>query len=387
MTAAAFDIQGLTALRNAQRAQTPEGVRQTAQQFEALFLQTMMKSMRATVPQDSFWHSDAEKVYTSLLDQQLATEMATQNGGLGFAKEIEKQLARQMGVEMDSEKGESSEIESAESTNIAFPELNIFSQPTSPTETAPAANVESAAPQNNNYTALAASPLFEIADLLYSVETKASAAISPADFEKKLPLTVENQNVDVLKVLESPTAAELSAEIAAELAKKYNAVSASQDFQNSQSNVQNFIENVWDDAQKVSAETGLNAAHIVAHAALESGWGKHQPGGVDNPSYNLFGIKADSAWQGKRVLSRTTEFENGAFVPKLQAFRAYDSYAEAFLDYADLMQNNPRYAQALTAQTAQEFAADLQKAGYATDPQYADKLQRTIEKTQQFLAA
>jgi flagellar protein FlgJ len=80
----------------------------------------------------------------------------------------------------------------------------------------------------------------------------------------------------------------------------------------------------------------------------------------------------------------TTEYVNGVPQTKLEKFRAYDSYAESFRDYAKLLRGNPRYENVLAnaqEQDAAGFAQGLQKAGYATDPNYAAKLTRIIKQS------
>ena len=117
-------------------------------------------------------------------------------------------------------------------------------------------------------------------------------------------------------------------------------------------------------------------------AALESGWGKQEIRHADNqPSFNLFGIKAGQGWKGAVVETTTTEYINEAPNKMVEKFRAYTSYAESFQDYANLMLKNPRYAAVLRNQDAQTFAQGLQQAGYATDPHYADKLMRIINSS------
>ncbi|HET7776431.1 MAG TPA: flagellar assembly peptidoglycan hydrolase FlgJ, partial [Azospira sp.] len=123
---------------------------------------------------------------------------------------------------------------------------------------------------------------------------------------------------------------------------------------------------------------GVPAHFIVAHAALETGWGKSEIRRADgSPSYNLFGVKAGKGWQGATVDATTTEYVGGVAQTTKEKFRAYGSYAEAFRDYASLLQR-PRFAGALGQQDGMEFARSLQQAGYATDPMYADKLGRII---------
>ena len=136
-------------------------------------------------------------------------------------------------------------------------------------------------------------------------------------------------------------------------------------------------------AAGAEAETGIPATFMVAQAAHESGWGRHEIRNADGTSsFNLFGIKAGSSWQGKVAQVATTEVVDGQPRKVLAKFRAYASYDESFRDYAQLMKNNPRYAQVVAAgSSAQGFAQGLQRAGYATDPAYADKLTRVINTT------
>jgi len=118
---------------------------------------------------------------------------------------------------------------------------------------------------------------------------------------------------------------------------------------------------------------------MVAHAALETGWGRSEPRLADaSPSFNLFGIKAGRSWTGKTADAATTEFINGQPQKVTERFRAYGSYSEAFQDYAKLLTTSPRYGAAAGAQDASGFARGLQAGGYATDPQYASKLERII---------
>jgi flagellar protein FlgJ len=143
-----------------------------------------------------------------------------------------------------------------------------------------------------------------------------------------------------------------------------------------------FIGKHGDAARAAQAQTGIPAEFMVAQAAHESGWGKRE---IRNPdgstSFNLFGIKAGANWKGATTTVTTTEVVDGE-ARKVQAkFRAYGSYEESFRDYAQLMKDNPRYAQVMNSTTADGFAKGLQRAGYATDPAYADKLTRVINTT------
>jgi peptidoglycan hydrolase FlgJ len=136
-------------------------------------------------------------------------------------------------------------------------------------------------------------------------------------------------------------------------------------------------------AEEASRITGIPARFIVAQAALESGWGKREIAGADGSnSFNLFGIKATGGWKGKTVDVLTTEYINGVPQKRVEKFRAYDSYSDAFRDYANLLRNNPRYEGVLAnGRHVQGFAQGLQQAGYATDPNYAAKLARIINQS------
>lgn len=145
--------------------------------------------------------------------------------------------------------------------------------------------------------------------------------------------------------------------------------------------VQEFHNKVAASAAEASIATGIPAKFMIGQAALESGWGRREIKGADGEaSHNLFGIKATGGWKGKTVTATTTEYIDGVPHKRQERFRAYDSYDEAFKDYASLLKNNPRYENVIAnAQDASSFAHGLQKAGYATDPLYAVKLTKIIQ--------
>jgi flagellar protein FlgJ len=136
-------------------------------------------------------------------------------------------------------------------------------------------------------------------------------------------------------------------------------------------------------AEAASQATGVPAKFMLGQAALESGWGKREIRAADgSSSHNVFGMKATSAWKGKVVETPTTEYINGVPQTRMQKFRVYDSYADAFHDYAKMLSSNPRYGAVLAnSHDATSFAQGLQKAGYATDPHYAAKLANIINKS------
>ena len=139
-----------------------------------------------------------------------------------------------------------------------------------------------------------------------------------------------------------------------------------------------FIDRLRPQAEAAAQTTGLPADFILAHAALESGWGSREIRSADgHTSHNLFGIKAGSNWQGESATAATTEYRQGKAVRANQGFRSYDDYGQAFDDYARLL--GSRYAPAVNAgKDAHAFTQALAAGGYATDPAYSKKLQAVI---------
>jgi flagellar protein FlgJ len=273
----ALDAHGLDALRLQAKQHPDQALKGVAQQFEAVFLQTLLKSMRDATPQDGPMDSEQTRMYTSMLDQQMAQSLSAK--GIGLADVMLRQLTRNRAV---------------------------------------ATGVDPAAGRSG--LPAGAAPALP------------SPAVKPGDTQSAGP-------------------------------------HAGRDF----------LARMKEHAIEASKATGIPARFLLGHAALESGWGKHEIRAADgSQSFNLFGIKAGRSWKGPTVDVMTTEYVNGAPQKVLQKFRAYGSYAEAFNDYASLMQGNPRYASVLKQHDSAGFAQGLQRAGYATDPQYADKLTRVL---------
>lgn len=305
---AAFDVRSAQDLRTQFQKDPKEGLKAAAQQFETLFLQMVMKSMRDAVPQDGMLDSDSSRMYTGLLDQQLAQNMASSGKGIGFAKLIEQQLGRHLG-----------------------------------------GGAEAAAEQ-------------------------LSAPANAAAEAQALPLAASDsrhlQYRQVLSQMPTSAAYALKSEGAATTAATGADVPA---------NAGDFVNRVWPHAVEASRSTGIPPQFLVAHAALETGWGKSEIRRADGQaSHNLFGIKAGRSWRGESVEAKTTEYVNGQATQSVERFRAYDSYEASFKDYANLLRNNPRFGAVIGSQNGTDFAQRLQQAGYATDPMYADKLSRII---------
>jgi peptidoglycan hydrolase FlgJ len=252
------DFQGLAALKNDAKEQAPAALKEAARQFESLFTQMLLKSMREankSFGEDSLFGSDQGEMYQDMFDDQIAMQLS-KGKGLGLADMLVKQL--QQGVSQTSS-----------------------SAPAAPTNSQP--------------------------------------------------------------------------------------LSASKD---------DFISKLRPHAEQAARELGVDPNALLAQAALETGWGRSVPCNAQGEcSFNLFGIKAGSQWSGATVNVPTLEFEDGVAVRKVERFRAYDSPADSFRDYAALIRDSSRYASARGAgDNVEAFATALQQGGYATDPHYAQKI-------------
>ena len=289
-SALAADANALGKLKMQAGSQTPESIKETAKQFESLFMRELLKSMREATMKSGMLDNAGTDLGTDLLDQQFAVAMSGQPGGLSDL--IAQQLTRQMETSAGStEKGGT-------------------------TPSMPAATIS----------------------LGKSVSAMATPVIASD------------------KVSKSPT--------------------------ESQSN---FVRQHSKAASEIERSTGIPAGFMLGQAGHETGWGKREIKNADGTnSFNLFGIKAGGSWKGKVAEITTTEYVNGDAKKQVAKFRAYDSYADAFRDYARLMSDSPRYSKVmLSSNSAHDFASGLQRAGYATDPEYASKLSRAINTTLQ----
>jgi flagellar protein FlgJ len=141
-----------------------------------------------------------------------------------------------------------------------------------------------------------------------------------------------------------------------------------------------FVNRVMPTIRRAAGALGVNPLGMLAQAALESGWGQRMARTADgSPSFNLFGIKAGEEWTGARATADTVEFSNGVATPRRTAFRAYGSIEESVNDFANLLKNSPRYRQAVAAGAdAQAYIQSIGQSGYATDPEYVNKLNQIL---------
>jgi peptidoglycan hydrolase FlgJ len=275
----AADSRGIDALRASAARDPKAAIKEAAKQFEALFMQELMKSMRQATLSSGMLDNEGTKLGTDMLDTQFAQQMTGIPGGLSEV------IARQLSLQM----------------------------------------------------------------------SQAAAALTPAAGGTAAPATpsvapVRGAALDKLPVGERQL---------------------------------QFVREHTEAAREAEAQSGIPAAFMVGQAAHESGWGRREILNADgSTSHNLFGIKAGPGWKGATTDITTTEYINGEPRKVVAKFRAYGSYAESFNDYARMIKNSARYGDVATnADTPQEFSQGLQKAGYATDPAYADKLTRVINTT------
>lgn len=307
-----FDVGSLTALKRQVKNGDPTALKAAARQFESLFLQMVLKSMRDATPREGLFDSEQSRMYESLLDQQLVQVLGAKSGGTGLAAMIEKQLLRQN------------------------QEPQAFEGP---------------------------------------IPLSPSVPSIPLQRERMIPLSATGMQRMPAALGPPPVAAPLLPSIPLPAVVGDSAAAAAGPLKS----VREFAARLWPAATEAGRATGIPAHFMVAQAALETGWGKSEPRRADgSPSFNVFGIKAGRNWQGPVVEATTTEYVDGVAQKQTERFRAYGSYAEAFRDYSSLLSGNARYAGVLGTQDATSFARGLQRAGFATDPMYAAKLERII---------
>jgi peptidoglycan hydrolase FlgJ len=315
----ALDTQGFDALRAQAAANPQQGLKEAAKQFDAVFTQMMLKSMRDATPSDSPFESNDTKSFTSMLDQQLSQQMSSK--GIGVADMMLKQLMRNAGGQPGADGASGKTM----GTMNAMQALGGMAGGGSGDLEANAGNLAA---------------MNAMAKAYATAQANKSAA------------SLAGKGYTAADSLEPPARG------------------------NGSDKVNAFVDRLAAPAQAASAATGIPARFIIGQAALESGWGKREIKNASGAtSHNIFGIKATKDWTGKTVDSVTTEYVNGRPQKVVEKFRAYDSYEDALTDYASVIKNNPRYAPVIQAsRDVAGFAHGMQKAGYATDPQYAKKL-------------
>ena len=285
------DLGSINKMREAIASGDESVLQEAAEQFEAIFVQMMLKSMRkaqdALADEDSPFNSQQVKFYRDMHDQQLATDL-TAGGGMGLADIIVKQ----MGQSEDSY--------------------------------LPASVIRS----DGNLNSLNRDRVVAVEQAQETVLASESKGVKSAAKDS---------------MFDSP---------------------------------EDFVETIRPYAEQVAEKYGMDAKAIIAQAAVETGWGKFVIHNADGESsHNLFGIKANSKWEGEQAVVDTLEFNSGIPQKQKAAFRSYASLEEAVNDYGRFITTQPRYQQAVErASDAHSYTRELQSAGYATDPNYASKI-------------
>ncbi|MEM9757744.1 MAG: flagellar assembly peptidoglycan hydrolase FlgJ [Pseudomonadota bacterium] len=298
------DFGSLAELRTDARRDGDSSIRDVAAQFESLFVQMMLKSMREATIEGGLFESHSLESYEQMYDQQLSLELS-KSGGIGLADVLVEQLSSERGVKSRAAQSnpEGLPLHGGPAPGSlpmdAYRERALRAMELSPVR-APSA-VSDAVPERGIDTAAAASPRLE----------------SPQDF------------VDAFRPL----------------------------------------------AEESARSLGVDPAVLLAQAALETGWGRHVTAGQGGSSNNLFNIKAGAGWEGDTVSVSTLEYRDGVAVRESAEFRAYASPQQSFQDYVDFIESSPRYRKAVEkAADGEGYLRELQAAGYATDPAYADKI-------------
>jgi flagellar protein FlgJ len=316
------DFNGLAKLKEQARKQSPEALKEVAKQFESLFLKNVLKSMRDAKLSEGVMDNEQSKFYNDMYDHQLAIHLSG-SPGVGLADLIVKQLSP------DQPKNKQQDIE--------------------------------------DYLNKSAGISSSGSGAGHAIQARSKAhgfAVGSAEGQAKItPYTQDRSPLDEMTELPFDSGNILPGALKADHARPIQSA-------------EEFVRRLHPYAEQAAKELGVEPKVILAQAALESGWGrsviKHSNG---SNSFNLFNIKADKAWQGKQAQVATLEFDQG--IPKKvnAGFRSYDSFEESFRDYVDFIKSNPRYGDALKkAGNAEQYMHELQQAGYATDPKYADKV-------------
>ncbi|MGE4335722.1 MAG: flagellar assembly peptidoglycan hydrolase FlgJ [Pigmentiphaga sp.] len=351
-----LDFAALETMR-AKARQTPEqSEAEVARQFEALLLQMMLRSMRDASFQGGLFDNEQTRMMQSLHDEQLSLQLSRQ--GMGLAEMLTDQMrrlreARETSAQLARDPGVAQAMPVAPGASAQAFEV----RPATPAfALAASGNAFQGTPGRSN-----------VLDSSAGVDAQRHAL---GRFEAPVvgASTPGGAGAAAAGVLDSiRDGARAAVRRGAEIGRQATA--------DLPAHVEVFVRRLAPAAERVAEATGLPLRLILGQAALESGWGRQEIRHANGlPSHNLFGIKATGGWQGRTAEVMTTEYVSGEAQRLKQSFRAYRSYEEGLGDYARLLTDNPRYHGVLEARNDIEAARRVQEAGYATDPDYANKL-------------
>ena len=362
------DLNRLNQLKVGEGRDSEANIRKVAQEFESLFLGEMMKAMRAAgdvLADDNFMNTNESKTYRDMYDQQLSVTLS-QGKGMGMADVLTRQLSQ------------------APKPSTANPFTQEAVAPLTAAETPTAAPVINALQPHMNPVAVDRqrddTALLNMRRLALPATAagRSLAGIGAAAQETLRNGLVQNPTdirQDWQAARSYPAPRERSIDVA-------GVTATAADLNRKQfASPEEFVATMMPMAEQAAKTLGVDPRYLVAQAALETGWGKSIiPGGEGGSSHNLFGIKAHG-WGGASTKVTTSEFVQGVKVKEKADFRSYDSFEQSFNDYVSFLQSNGRYSQALQSTANPErFVGELQRAGYATDPNYAKKISQIAQK-------
>ncbi|MHC8335129.1 flagellar assembly peptidoglycan hydrolase FlgJ [Pseudomonas sp. LB3P25] len=379
-------------------------MRKVAQEFESLFLGEMLKSMRSateTLGQDNPLNTPAAKQYQEMYDQQLAVSMSREGGGIGLADVLMRQMSKNKALAPGEAAAASAAKQAAAKAAVETPiaagtvathgplsRLNGERPLWASRSVKSSASAGEGAHRNDmaliNQRRLALPPKLAdrlLAGLVPSASTPAATATVALNKIQVLPSTKTGSgplyNGDWL-ASQTDTTSSGRLQIYGRAMAQIPLAPAKKAF----SSADEFVNTMLPMAKEAAERIGVDPRYLVAQAALETGWGKSVMRAQDgSSSHNLFGIKASSSWKGESARAITSEFRNGEMVKETAEFRSYDSYKDGFHDLVTLLQTNNRYQDVVkSADNPEQFVRELQKAGYATDPDYASKISQIAKQ-------
>ncbi|MBX4139118.1 flagellar assembly peptidoglycan hydrolase FlgJ [Pseudomonas sp. S5F11] len=381
------DLNRLNQLKVGADKNSEGNMRKVAQEFESLFLSEMLKSMRSATEalgKDNPMNTPAAKQYQEMYDQQLAVSLSREGGGIGLADVLMRQMQKNKPVD-------------AQAATLQGPAaVEAVKKVDVPTEIAAGTQADGPLGRSNGQRPLWA---FRVAEpqagaaathsndmelmnqrriaLPSKLTDRLLAGIVPstqvATEAKAAPLRNSALQDNVINSgARSVAAANGSMQVYGRAVAQPPLAPAKKAF----SSQDEFVATMLPMAEAAAKRIGIDPKYLVAQAALETGWGKSVMRAEDgSSSHNLFGIKAGKSWQGGQARAITSEFRDGAMVKETAQFRSYDSYQDSFHDLVTLLQSNDRYKEVVkSADNPERFVRELQKAGYATDPNYANKI-------------
>jgi len=365
------DLNRLNQLKVGKDRDGAENVRKVAQEFESLFMNEMLKSMRSAtevLSQDNPLNSQASKQYQDMHDQQLSVTLSKEGGGIGLADVLIRQLSK---LQEPDEKPNPFAQVAAQTEDVTWSSSN------------PNATLAKVDPARND------SQLLNQRRLALPGRLAEREAVEVAATNFQAEQTNQSGGVQPLVNLDwKPATAFAAPQDVPLIVNGVEAAAPSAPSKTRFSSPAEFIATMLPMAEKAAKRLGVEPRFLVAQAALETGWGKSMIKQKDGSnSHNLFGIKANG-WNGESAKVTTTEYINGKATKQVAGFRAYDSFEQSFNDYVRLLENNDRYKPAIqvasTSGNSERFVNELQRAGYATDPQYARKINQIARKVQTY---